>query len=158
MSHHERMSVSGDVTEIFAHRFVVKTAKGAVLADLGPKGAETVALKRGDRVDLVGEMKPSELKVSSVARNGGPAVSIAHGKDHKPHHDDADPELALRAARAEGLAVLGSPRRKPKHFEVLGRDKAHRLMELHVELDGTIRHACATDASNPKWAAELHGS
>ena len=36
MSHGEQTTLSGDVTDVFAHRFVVKTAKGPVLADLGP--------------------------------------------------------------------------------------------------------------------------
>jgi hypothetical protein len=68
MSHEEpAKALSGEVTEIFAHRFVVKTAAdGKVLADLGPKGAEQVLLKEGDRVELVGELKPSEIKVHSI--------------------------------------------------------------------------------------------
>jgi hypothetical protein len=67
MSHEEpTKALSGQVTDIFAHRFVVKTADGKVLADLGPKGAEQVLLKEGDRVELVGELKPSEIKVHSI--------------------------------------------------------------------------------------------
>jgi hypothetical protein len=55
-------TLSGQVTDIFAHRFVVNTANGKILADLGPKGAEQVALKEGDRVELAGDMKPSEKR------------------------------------------------------------------------------------------------
>jgi hypothetical protein len=77
---HEKQtrSLSGQVTDIFAHRFVIKTETGKVLADLGPKGAERVLIKGGDRVELIGEMKPSELKVHSVARNGARPILIEH--------------------------------------------------------------------------------
>jgi hypothetical protein len=77
---HERQtrSLSGQVTDIFAHRFVVKTEKGKVLADLGPKGAEQVPLREGDRVELIGEMKPSELKVHSIARNDGRPILVEY--------------------------------------------------------------------------------
>ena len=61
-------ALSGEVTDIFAHRFVLKTADGKVLADLGPEGAEQVLLTEGDRVELWGELKPSEIKVHSIAR------------------------------------------------------------------------------------------
>jgi hypothetical protein len=69
---HERhtRSLSGQVTDIFAHRFLVRTDKGKVLADLGPKGAGKAPLREGDQVDLIGDMKPSELKVHSITKNG----------------------------------------------------------------------------------------
>jgi hypothetical protein len=84
MSHEEpTKTLSGEVTDVFAHRFVVKTAHGKVLADLGPKGAEQVSLKTRDLVELVGEPKPSEIKVHSIARNGGPSILVHHR--WKPH-------------------------------------------------------------------------
>ncbi len=63
MPDHILINLSGEVTDIFAHRFVVKTEAGKILADLGPKGAEQVTLREGDKVTLSGEMKPSELKI-----------------------------------------------------------------------------------------------
>ena len=71
-------NLSGTVTEVFAHRFVVETGKGKILADLGPKAAERVSLKEGDHVELIGDMKPSELKVHSIAKNGAPPVLVDH--------------------------------------------------------------------------------
>ena len=159
MNHEEQTRrLSGQVTDIFAHRFVVKTERGKVLADLGPKGAERVALKEGDRVELTGEMKPSELKVHSIARNGAPLITFEHPpKPHRPPHelDEADPKLALKTAEASGFAVLGTPRRKPKHFEVLGRDSAGDLAELHVELDGALRKTRPVLDDDPKWVREI---
>jgi hypothetical protein len=151
-------SLSGQVTDIFAHRFVVKTEKGKVLADLGPKGGELVALREGDRVELIGEMKPSELKVHSIARNGARPVLVEHpGKPHRPPHEleDVDPEPALKTAEANGFRVLGKPRRKPKHFEVLGRDSAGDMVELHIELDGPLRKTRPVHEDDPKWAREI---
>ena len=112
-------ALSGEVTDIFAHRFVLKTADGKVLADLGPEGAEQVLLKEGDRVELEGELKPSEIKVHSIAKNGGPLILVHPPLKPHPHdHEEADPGPALKTAEANGFTVLGKPRRKPKHFEI----------------------------------------
>jgi hypothetical protein len=157
MSHEEpAKALSGQVTDIFAHRFVVKTADGKVLADLGPKGAEQVLLKEGDRVELVGELKPSELKVQSIAKNGGPPILVHHpSKPHTHEHDQADPGPALKTAEANGFTVLGKPRRKPKHFEVLGRDLAGDVVELHIELDGRLRKTRPVPEDDPKWGTDI---
>jgi hypothetical protein len=105
-------------------------------------------------------MKPSELKVSSISRRGEKPLVIDHKKKpHPPHHDhheEIDPKPALRAAKAAGFTVLGTPRRKPKHFEILGRDKAGDFAELHVELDGRLRKTRPVDEADAKWAAEIH--
>lgn len=157
MSHEERTeTLSGQVTDIFAHRFVVQTASGKVLADLGPKGAEQVSVREGDRVELAGHMKPSELKVHSISKNGGPSVHVEHPPKPHPHkHEEADPARALKTAEANGFTVLGKPRRKPKHFEILGRDPAGDVVELHVELDGSLRKTRPVRDGDPRWATEI---
>jgi len=150
-----RTVVSGKILHLFAHRFVVQTAKGAVLADVTPKGIERIALRVGDTVSLEGEMKPSELKVTRLTRYGR-AVAIEHKKkphhDHHDHHDHApaDPRIVLKAARAAGYEPAATPRRKPKHFEVLGKRDGH-FTELHIELDGHIRKTKPAASDDPKW-------
>lgn len=136
----EQIRLSGKIVHVFAHRFVVETSKGAMLADLTPHGAEVVRLRIGANVDLEGEMKPSELKVTRFACEGE-SVTIEHKK--KPgheHHPPADPAAAIEAARAAGFEPTGTPRRKPKHFEIQGRRNGQDY-ELHVELGGRIRKA-----------------
>jgi hypothetical protein len=157
MSHEEHIkTLSGQVTDIFAHRFVVETANGKVLADLGPKTAEQVALNEGDRVELVGELKPSELKVHSISKNGGPSILVDHPPKPHPHeYDEGDLGPALKTAETNGFTVLGEPRRKPKHFEILGRDPAGDVVELHVELDGSLRKTRPVHDNDPKWATEI---
>ena len=110
---HETMT--GTVTHIFAHRFVVETDKGPVLADITPHGSEQIALRIGDRATLTGEMKPSELKVSRLIC-GGKTVQIEHKKKDGHHHPHADPDIARESARIAGFEPIGEPRRKPKHF------------------------------------------
>ena len=140
-------AISGTITHVFAHRLVVATRSGAILADLTPHGADQIALRVGDSVTLEGEMKPSELKVFSFTHDGK-TVRIAHKKKHEHDHDGADPKVALAAAREYGFEPIGEPRRKPKHFEVLAR-KGGVLSELHIELDGHLRKTKA--AENRKW-------
>ncbi|TWB90642.1 hypothetical protein FBZ93_114203 [Bradyrhizobium macuxiense] len=136
----EKIRLSGKIVHVFAHRFVVETSGGAVLADLTPHGAEAVTLRIGANVDLEGEMKPSELKVTRFAC-AGERVTIEHKKKHgHDHHPPVDPAAAIEAARAAGFEPTGTPRRKPKHFEIQGRRNGQDY-ELHVELGGRIRKA-----------------
>jgi hypothetical protein len=151
----DETTFSGTVTEIFAHRFVVATKTGKILADLGPKGADRIALKTGDAVELSGEMKPSELKVGRIARAGETPIAIEHKKPHLEARHPADPAPALKTVAINGFSVRGLPRRKPKHFEILGCDKAGDFVEFHVELDGALRKTKPVDGDDPKWAAEI---
>lgn len=153
MSDHHDISVTGKVTHVFGHRFVVETSRGAVLADLTPGGAEQHALRIGDDVNLWGEMKPSELEGAQLTA-GKTTIVIEHKKkphDHRPH---AEPSDAMRAARDAGFEPLGQPRRKPKHFEVLGRRNG-QLTELHIELTGNIRKMKPVENGDPKWSEAL---
>ena len=150
MPHHPHKTANGKVTHIFAHRFVLETDEGAVLGDLTPHGQHQITLKIGDVVAVQGEMKPSELKVSRLTR-GKDTIDIDHDKKHGPHHHEpADPQIVLRAAKKAGYETVGEPRRKPKHFEVLGR-RGGKFEELHIELDGHIRKSKPVSAEDPKW-------
>jgi hypothetical protein len=155
MNHDAQTTLQGEVIEIFAHRFVVKTVAGKILADLTPKGAEQIALRKGDQVTLLGEMKPSELKVHQIKRDHSPTITIEHKKPHPEPHEPADAKQALKTAAANGFAVVGNPRRKPKHFEILGKDSAGDFVELHVELGGALRKTRPVEQADPKWAAEI---
>jgi hypothetical protein len=144
--------MTGKITHIFAHRFVVETPHGAVLADVTPHGADIIKLRIGADVELDGERKPSELKVTRFTCNGE-SIEIEHKKkqDHD-HHEPADPEVAIGAARAAGFEPVGKPRRKPKHFEVLGLRNG-RHSELHIELDGRIRKTKPVDDEHKRSGA-----
>jgi hypothetical protein len=162
---HSIVHRSGKVLDIFAHRFVLETADGKYLADLTPHGADAVQLKAGDEIAIDGEQKPSELKVLKLERAGQTFV-IAHkppkhekpghhGPDHHAHHHpEADPLIAKKAVKSAGYQVIGEPRRKPKHFEVLGK-KGKSYQELHVELDGSIYKEKPIPAHDHKWQTEI---
>jgi hypothetical protein len=152
MPDHHSITITGKITHVFGHRFVVETSDGAVLADVTPRGLEQQTLRVGESVSLVGEMKPSELKVTRFTA-GKTSVTIEHKKpqDDHPH---AEPAHAMKAARDAGFEPVGQPRRKPKHFEVLGR-RERRLTELHIELDGHIRKMKPVEAGDPKWSEAL---
>ena len=150
MPDHHIVTITGRITHVFGHRFVVQTSHDAVLCDVTPKGLERVRLHVEDSVELDGEKKPSELKVARFTGDDT-TVMIEHKEKHHHHHDHADPGTALNAARAAGFATHGEPRRKPKHFEVLGERDA-RFSELHIELDGQIRKMKPVDRHDPKWA------
>lgn len=154
MPNHHFITASGTITHVFGHRFVLQTGRDAILADITPKGLDQITLHVGDAVTLEGEQKPSEMKVTRFTRDGT-TIPIAHKPKHHDHaHGNADPRDALRAAAAAGFEPLGEPRRKPRHFEVLGRRDRH-LIELHIELDGRIRKSKPADRDDPKWSEAL---
>lgn len=157
MTGHKTVKVSGLVGDIFAHRFVIETSEGKkILADLGPKGAEMFPLKTGTEISAEGEMKPSELKVARIGRKDEAPVAIEHKK--KPEHDVyAGPGEAIKSVEKAGFAPLGEPRRKPKHFEVLGR-KEGELIECHVEFDGHIRKEKPVAPDDEKWSAAIRAA
>ena len=137
MPDHEQVKHSGTVGDIFAHRFVLELPQGNVLADLGPKGAKSFRLKKGERVHIEGEKKPSEIKVKTISLEGGKAVDMDHPSP-KHEQDDVDPKIALQAAENAGYFVIGDPRRKPKHFDVRARNPKGKIVDLHIEFDGQI--------------------
>ena len=149
MPDHKITTVKGKITHVFAHRCVVETQHGPVLADITPKGLDQHPLGVGESIEMYGEMKPSELKVSRFTI-GKTAISVEHKKPHEHHHDDTKPDVALKSARAAGFEIIGAPRRKPKHFEVLGQ-RNDKLTELHIELDGHIRKMKDVSGSDQKW-------
>ena len=149
-------SVTGTVQNIFAHRFTLRTAEGVVLADLTPHGEEKIKLIIGDDVTIDGERKPSEIKVNRI-RRGDFTLTIEPQKKHEPHEaadHEGDPNAAAASVRAAGFEVIGEPRRKPKHFEILGR-RNDDLSELHVSLDGSIRNTKPVRSDDGKWQAEV---
>jgi hypothetical protein len=103
---------------------------------------------------LEGEQKPSEIKVSKLERNGE-TFAIGHGP-HDTREHEADPAIAIKTAEDAGYQVIGGPRRKPKHFEVLGK-KGTEFEELHIELDGGVGRLSLCPRTitngNPKWSS-----
>lgn len=152
---HAQIKVEGVITHVFAHRFVLKTGSETLLADLTPPGLEKVKIRVGDQVAIEGERKPSEIKLSKLQRDG---ETFEIGQDPRPKHEHdhapADPVLAVEAAASAGYQVIGQVRRKPKHFEVLGKRGAV-FEELHIELDGAIRKTRRAFPDDPKWRSEI---
>jgi hypothetical protein len=153
MPEHHHTSVSGTVTAVFAHRFVIEDAGAKYLADIGPEAVKHVDLKEGDKVSVTGERKPSEIKVTEITKADGKPIHIEHNKkhDHDEHHTYRDPRTAIEAVTRHGFRVIAEPRRKPKHFEILGRSAKGEAVEFHVELDGAIRKRKPADLHEPKW-------
>jgi hypothetical protein len=156
LSHNAQTIVTGKVTDVFGHRFVVMTATGKVLANLGSKVAADVLISEGDQVELLGKMRRlTELKVSQIAANGGHFIIVEPKKQHPSHYVEADSKPAIETVNVGGFTMVGFPRRKSKHFEILGRDKAGLLLELHLELDGALRKAKRVASTDRKWAVDL---
>ena len=117
---HPKVNAAGEITHVFGHRFVLKTASKPVLADLTPRGLEVVVsssaiaspwkASRSRRKSKCPSLNATEKHLQSVMVRMTPA-------------NQADPAIATKTAENAGYQVIGEPRRKPKHFEVLGKGR-----------------------------------
>jgi hypothetical protein len=137
----ETRRIEGTVADVFGHRFVVHTATGNILADIGPKASETIALQPHDQVELEGEQKPTEIKVQRIAIGGGEMVDIGHGgpkhDKHAGHHAPFGPKEIAAVAEAHGYTLIGDPQPRKKHFEVVAQKDGAKVA-IHVPRDGRI--------------------
>jgi hypothetical protein len=150
---HKNITISGTVTAVFAHRFVINCEEGKHLANIGPDAIDIVDLQKGDRVTIEGECKPSEIKVTKITIGCNNPIDVERIKKHQ-HGDEPefhDPRIAINAVERDGFVVMGEPRRKPKHFEILGQSMTGTLTEFHVEFDGEIHKKKSADRDDPKW-------
>ncbi len=164
MSDTLQVKMNGSVRDLFAHRFVLRTTDGCVLADLTPEGAERIQLLVGDEITIEGEKKPSEIKVRRIER-GEEVIELSdepqrQGKKHgKIRSEDEslgeDAASATRIVMEAGLTPIGKPRRKHKHFEILGREAGGNLVEWHIDRDGTIGKKKLVEADSDKWSEEI---
>jgi hypothetical protein len=159
----EKITVSGRVEHVFAHRFTVKTATSVILADLTPHGARHVPLKSGDEVVIEGEQKPSEIRVETITM-GVRTYVLPPGPEHHRHgpghhrgpqshrrpHDDVINTSAMRETlETEGFFIVGDARLRHRHAEWLVR-KDGQMFEVHMDFDGDIRKVKAADDMH-KW-------
>lgn len=170
----EKITVSGRVEHVFAHRFTVKTVDAVVLADLTPHGARHVPIKLGDVVEIEGEQMPSEIRVETISigprtyvlppspehqrrgfgrhqeHHGGPHH---HGPGHhrRPfeQHDMVDVSAMKKSLETEGFFVVGEPRLRHRHAEWLAR-KENQMFEIHMDFEGDIRKVKPAETDG-KW-------
>ncbi len=134
------VNVSGIVWGAFRHRFALQTDTGKALIDIGPKASEKLRISEGDRVEVEGERKPSEIKAHAI-KLGGKTHKIDwpdKPKGPKHRHDGATSDAAVKAVADDGYKIEGNPERHPKHWEIVAARNG-RSYELHVELNGRIR-------------------
>lgn len=154
MPHHETIALSGIIQHVFAHRFTLDANGKVYLADLTPKGADAFPLANGLKVQLEGEQRPSEIKVTLISAAGQQPVQIHHNKPHhapghRPKHGGDYDSALIAALKDRGWEMRGEPKRKPKHVELLARRGEGPWTELHVDFSGTIYKEKAPDAE--KW-------
>jgi hypothetical protein len=142
----KRVKITGTVADVFAHRFVVQTSTVRVLADIGPKGAETIKIKQTDRVDIEGEQKPTEIKVQRISLNGGEMRETGPGSATNPDFSPAD---ATDLARRSGYEILGEPRPCKKHYEAVAK-KDGTTLEIDIHREGEIKVKRVVDADELK--------
>ncbi len=157
--HKRQASISGTVTAVFAHRFVVESSDGQFLANIGSETVGRIGLQEGDKVTLKGKRKPSEIKVTELEKGAGKPIRIKRKKEHG--HDKRrnyrDPGAAIAAVAREGFEELGELRRKPKHFQILGRSAHGDFTEFQVGFGGAIRKHKPADIHQSKWLSAIPG-
>jgi hypothetical protein len=100
------ISVSGTVTAIFGHRFVIQSGDSKHLADIGPDAAGQIRLTEGDDVRVTGERQSSEIKVSEIVKAGGRAIRIAHQTSMQETRAEWDARAVIEAITRHGFDVV----------------------------------------------------
>ena len=112
-----------------------------------------VDVQEGDKVTVEGERKPSEIKVTKITKGSDKLIEVEHIKRHQRDgaREHRDSVKAVVAVEREGFEVVGAPRRKAKHFEILRRSPTGEFTGFHVEFDGEIHKKKSADSDDPKW-------
>lgn len=143
----EPARLSGTVTDVFGTRFVVETATGNVLVDIGPKGADRVVIKRGEKIGIEGDRRANEVRAHRVTMGDGHAYTVDKpGKSWREWltgnrtpvaKPSFDPAQARNLATGKGYQVSGEPVAMRRHFKVMAA-KDGKNYELLVHRDGRI--------------------
>jgi hypothetical protein len=151
----EPARIAGTVTDVFGPRFVVETANGKVLVDIGPKGTEKVAIKPGEKIEIEGDRDKDQLRARRVTLANGHAYQMDKGakgwREWLTGSRAAEPAGSFGPADARKLAadkgyqVSGGPLATKKHFTVTAA-KDGKNYELQVHHDGKIEPSVAFGA------------
>jgi len=112
---YKHISISGTVTAVFAHRFVIEGKDGKHLADIGPDAVDFVDVQEGDKVTVEGERKPSEIKVTKITKGSDKLIEVEHIKRHQRDgaREHRDSVKAVVAVEREGFEVVGARAERP---------------------------------------------
>ena len=135
----EDLEISGTVTGVFGHRFVIRNEEGKWLANLGRKGRAYTIFEE-EKVVVKGRLKNFEIKVSEMKKDmGGHARNVKERDRVDTKVPGSDPHDAIAAVEHLGYEIMGDPRRKPKHFVIRGRSSTGEMRKFDVNFDGVIR-------------------
>jgi hypothetical protein len=162
----EPAKIAGTVTDVFGPRFVVETATGNVLVDIGPKGADKVVIKRGEKIEIEGDRHRDELNARRVTLADGHAYEV--GKRGRNWREwlgirpaaapigPFGPAEAKKLATEKGYQVSGEPVATKEHFTVIA-SKDGKNYELHVHHDGKIEQPVPFGTAEAKKLAADKG-
>lgn len=158
-------TISGTVTDTFGSRFVIQTETGKVLVDLGSKGTEKVAVKRGDKIQIEGDREDDQLRARRVTMSDGKAFVIDKrgrswtewllGKSPQPATTFSAAQ-ATKVATDKGYQVSGEPVAKKKHYALMAT-KDGKSYELDIHVDGRIDEKAAFTATDARKLAKDKG-
>ena len=158
----EPARIVGTVTDVFGPRFVVETATGKVLVDIGPKGADKVVIKQGEKIEIEGDRKQDQLRARRVTLANGHAYVVDRrgkswrewlvGKRTPEATGTFSPAEAKKFATEKGYRVSGEPVARKRHFTVMAA-KDGKDYELQVYRDGRVDPRVAFGAAEAKKLA-----
>lgn len=163
----EPARMTGTVTDVFGPRFVLDTASGKVLVEIGPKGADKVTVKIGEKVDIEGDRRLNEVRATRITLPDGHAYQVGRAPGEswrewltgKPPTEASGPfgaDEARKLATNAGYNVTADPVRTKEHFKVMA-SKDGKDFELRVHSDGNIESSPAFGVADAKKLAAAKG-
>ena len=136
----EDLEISGTVTGVFGHRFVIRSDEGKWLANFGRKGRAYTIFEEGEKVVVKGRLKNFEIKVSEMKKDMGGHARIVKERDRvETEVSGSDTHDAIVAVEHLGFEIMGDPLQKPKYFVIRGRSSTGEMRKFDVNFDGVIR-------------------
>jgi hypothetical protein len=138
--HKQQPSIFRTVTSVLAYPIFIDGKDDQYLAGIGLTAVNLTGLREISKVKLKGNRKLSGIRPTESVNGVGKPTRIEHKKSHGhwKYHAFRDSFNEVAALTSESCALLGEPRRKPKHLLILERSNNGALTEPCVEFEGEM--------------------
>ncbi|MFN7175696.1 MAG: OB-fold nucleic acid binding domain-containing protein [Thermaurantiacus sp.] len=98
----DAFTISGRVTSSFGNRFVLRDRSGEVLVDAGPTSRQEIALRRGERLTVVGRPHGGDFRAQRIERRDGTVIHLQHNEVRRDAREKGSRDRSRGKGRDKG--------------------------------------------------------